>query len=156
MNVEPLHSGDGCPNTGDSGGPIILNASGVPETSGASSIPGLPDGQPLVAGDYNSGATGLGATACDPSESLYAASWDAYETDVGPKNPVYGDTQTGTFLNASNNDWDQDQVDDADDNCPIAWQQDQSNCNAIAELALGYSKRGSTSRLPCRRSLWTA
>jgi hypothetical protein len=95
--------------SGDSGGPVIVNYTEL----GADPVAGLPyddhGGKPFVV------SFGLPVT------------WDAELADGTP-------TDTGTLLLRHLRDWDLDGVPDYLDNCPLAPNTDQANCNADAEL----------------------
>lgn len=133
--MQNINSGDGCTNHGDSGGPVFLNATAV----GASSIPGLTPDTPYVAGFTSTGTT----TDCAAgTQDVDAVSWDTADTNrYDPTGPL-AQTGTGTLINQSLEDWDKDGFADSNDNCPIAYNPDQANCNSIAEAKNGFHGDG--------------
>ncbi|MBI4955416.1 MAG: DUF4779 domain-containing protein [Myxococcales bacterium] len=128
---------------GDSGGPLVVND----WRSGATRIEGLPldpdfsnpaRGAPVVVGF---GAPGL--VIGDFVPSAIAVTWDS---------PLPGGdvAESGTFILKHLNDWDQDGVVDAFDNCVFTPNADQANCNDDAEQKYGFTPRGDTcDPVPC-------
>ena len=120
---------------GDSGAPLVVNDTAL----GATPIAGLPPDEPFVVGFGSHGASVNG----QPAHDLSVVSWDATMSAGGP-------TEMGTFLLSHLRDWDQDGVPDADDNCVLAPNADQSNCNEAAEDRWGFPRAGNAcDPIPC-------
>src|SRR5262249_32312330 len=126
---------------GDSGAPVIVNDT----AHGGTAITGLPPGEPFVVGF---GSIGGWTTKPD-------GTWDHATFD---KSVVTWDTKldsgelinTGTWLGSHLADWDQDGTADADDNCPLAPNPSQANCNRDAEDARGVARLGDAcDPIPC-------
>jgi hypothetical protein len=118
-----------CEIGGDSGGPAILNY-------GLFAVPGLPTGVALVGGVDSVGTNGDDPICHNGADTgRYCGTWDF--TDSNGK--LY---PRGTWIMRHLADFDQDGVPDADDNCPVAKNPDQSNCNQDAEDKWGYGHRG--------------
>jgi hypothetical protein len=129
-----LPQGGAARQGGDSGAPLIVNATAL----GATPIAGLPEGEPFVVGFGSNGW---------PDEQrihdLSAASWDATASPDGP-------TEMGTLLLRHLRDWDQDGVLDAYDNCVLAPNAGQENCNEDAEDKWGFPHAGDAcDPVPC-------
>ncbi|MBL8740355.1 MAG: hypothetical protein JNK04_04645, partial [Myxococcales bacterium] len=152
----------GCPIPGDSGGPVFFNFTALGGTA-------FPSGEllatdVLIAGVDSSGAADPTNGTPDPSDdyttcpglspSRYTASWDFNYTLTSPSGvakSVAGNN--GTFIGARLKDFDGDGVFDVDDNCVVAPNPDQANCNADAETAKGYPRRGDAcDPIPCPAS----
>jgi len=143
----------GCSVGGDSGGPAFLNLVSL----GGSAFPvaELASTDVLVAGMSSSG-DGTAVGGCGTGGSAYTPSWDFSYTstpsDGGPVKVVAG--TNGSFVEARLKDFDADGVFDADDNCPVAPNPTQANCNAHAEDAKLYPRRGDVcDPIPCARSV---
>jgi hypothetical protein len=116
------------PAEGDSGGPLVVQGgTGVgagPYGQSVVQLPGVPSGENVVIGVVHSGnisvPNGVPLEAGVDQLSTYAAT---FAPEVGP------------WIEAHVNDWDGDGVDDEDDNCPLAFNPDQANCNLLAEQA---------------------
>jgi hypothetical protein len=127
---------------GDSGAPVIVNDT----AHGGTAIPGLFANTPFVVGFGSFGVCYPGVCSENPwlpGDDVSVVSWD---TTFGPNDPI----GTGTFIQSHLSDWDQDGVPDAVDNCLVAPNPDQANCNAEAESARGFEARGDAcDPIPC-------
>jgi hypothetical protein len=130
LHYDPATQGAACAVPNDSGGPTFVNAPAL----GGDSIASLPTGR-LVAGLHSGGTQS--PTACG-TFSLDVTTWNLLYTLEGQT--VVG--QNGDFIRRSLTDFDRDLIPDDYDNCPNVANFGQANCNAIAEDAMGYERRG--------------
>ncbi len=135
--------GGACPVSGDSGSPLVINDT----AAGGTAIAGLPAGTPFVVGVLS---RGNGGDACAPAPpnghtSIYTTTWDF----AGKLGAAFDDGN-GRFVLDHLKDFDGDAVPNQLDNCPLAPNTDQANCNEDAEVANGYPKRGDAcDPIPC-------
>lgn len=129
---------------GDSGAPIIVNDT----ANGGTAIPGLPAGEPFVVGFGSKGAW-----VANPNGTWNSAAWDKSVVTWDTKLDSGEIINTGTWLQSHLGDWDQDGIDDANDNCPLAFNPSQANCNQDAEDARGVARLGDAcDPIPCAES----
>ncbi|MCA9624467.1 MAG: thrombospondin type 3 repeat-containing protein, partial [Myxococcales bacterium] len=129
-----------CTVPGDSGGPVFLNATNI----GGDPIPGFTSS--VVAGALKSGA---GSSTCGSAWMRHTGTWDAMYTLGGFSVP----TENGSWIRARRQDFDNDGVPNETDNCPVAPNPKQENCNVDAEDAKGYPRRGDAcDPIPCAAS----
>ena len=128
-----LADGGACGIPGDSGGPALLGTRGY-AIGGISGIviAGVLSTAPSAGPGCNGGTSG----------GRYAATWDTSDaTRVYPR---------GTWILRHLEDFDNDGVPDEHDNCKVAPNPDQANCNKDAEDKYGYPNRGDAcDPIPC-------
>jgi len=131
LTLDPTGISGGGADTrrGDSGSPLVMNYTALSATP----IAGLPADVPVAVAIQD------------------AVLWD---TDVvvtssdGSTMPIR--TQVGSFILARLTDWDGDGVNDELDNCLVAYNPNQENCNEAAENARGYEPVGDAcDPIPC-------
>ncbi len=132
-------NGGACAVPGDSGGPVVLNATSL----GASAVPGL-GSERVIAGVDSSGPKNFSPT-CNNSTDVdrYCAVHDLVDQNNVPRT-------NGSWILEHLVDFDGDGWFDDKDNCPLVANADQANCNADAELKWGFPVRGDAcDPIPC-------
>lgn len=132
--------GKACGVPGDSGGPIVLNATSL----GASSVPGL-GAQMVIAAVLSTGSNGSFSTSCSNSTDFnrYTSLHDFVDNNNLART-------NGTWILKHVKDWDGDGWEDDKDNCPLVANPDQANCNSDSESKWGYPARGDLcDPIPC-------
>jgi hypothetical protein len=124
--TDTLPDGGACGVKGDSGSPVVVNYTALPP---ATEIPILPPGQPYVVGVSSVGSD-TADCAGGPGVARYTGTWDSRY--VTPDNELRA-TNNGTFILTGLRDFDRDGVPNEQDNCPVAPNPDQANCNRDAE-----------------------
>ena len=128
-----MPNGGACGVPGDSGGPALLGTRGYP----IAGITGI-----VIGGVLSTGPTAGPGCNNKTAAGRYAATWDTSDaTRLYPR---------GTWILQHLSDFDGDTVPDDHDNCPVAPNPDQSNCNSDAEEKFGYPRRGDAcDPIPC-------
>ncbi len=135
--------GGACPVSGDSGSPLVVNDT----AAGGTPVAGLPAGTPFVVGVLS---RGNGGDACAPPPpdghiSIYTTTWDF----AGKLGATFDDGN-GRFVLDHVKDFDGDGVPNELDDCPLAPNTDQANCNEDAEVANEFPRRGDAcDPIPC-------
>ncbi len=144
--TESVAANGGCPVPGDSGGPTFFNMTAL----GGTTFPELLSTEVLVAGADSAG-NGAAPTCPRSVWFRYTATWDFNYTMTPNQGAAYTvPSNNGTFIGQRMVDFDADGVLDADDNCPVAPNPNQANCNEDAELARNYPLRGDAcDPIPC-------
>ena len=123
---------------GDSGGAIVVNYTSL-DIAGTkpTGIPALPADKPFLVGVF--------VRQQGFCVNNFTPTWDF----VG-QGAMKDDEGHGQFILNHLKDWDNDGVVNDKDNCPLAPNTDQSNCNEDAEVANKYPKRGDLcDPIPC-------